>query len=180
MQQDEQQSEICRRFIGGDSTAFSELYDQHAPAVLAFLRSRLTTMPDAEDVSQTIWDLVWSKRGKFDGAHFRGWVFRIAHNEVVNWRRKSNRQTASPLVEGDDVVQAESTSSSQRDDELAAMSECMKQLSERLLTVINRVKLDGDAPVDVADDIGTSRGQIDKDVHRAKAKLRACMETKLP
>lgn len=180
MTQERPTSDISQRFIEGDESAFNDLFDIHAPAVLGFLVNRLPSLADAEDISQVVWDRVWSKRDAFDGRHFRGWVFQIARNELVNWSRKAKRHATASLVDGDDRVQEESTLLSDREEELTRMSECMKKLSERLLQVITRIKLDGEAPVDVAKDVGTSRGQIDKDVHRAKAKLRACMESQQP
>ena len=50
------------RVRDGEERAFGELFDRHAPAVLAFARSRLAASADADDVAQAAFVLLWERR----------------------------------------------------------------------------------------------------------------------
>lgn len=175
----EQSDDPAGRFRDGDPHAFEDLYSQHSPAILAYLAGKTRCLADAEDLAHAVWTKAWEKREQFSEGHFRGWVFRIARTTLIDHQRSAKRRKISELQDNDVATNSEPSSEEDRADQLRSMRDCMDSLSHRLFTVIKRVKIENAAPVDVAAEIGTSRGQIDKDVHRAKKQLRDCMELKL-
>ncbi|MBN2247665.1 MAG: sigma-70 family RNA polymerase sigma factor [Coriobacteriia bacterium] len=83
-----------RRACGGDAKAFGRLYDEYADRVYAFIRSRVDSTHDAEDVTATVFLKAWEAIGGYDdrGLPFSAWLFRIARNAVVDeYRRKAHR-----------------------------------------------------------------------------------------
>jgi RNA polymerase sigma-70 factor, ECF subfamily len=78
-----------------DPDAFGRLYDRYVERVYRFAFGRLGTHIDAEDVtSQTFRRALEGLAGyTWQGAPFGAWLFRIAHNQIVDRRR----QVASPL-----------------------------------------------------------------------------------
>ena len=180
MEQEPQHSDdLMTGFRTGDPQALEGLYSQHARSVVAYLAANTKCLSDAEDVSHIAWTKVWEKREQFKGGHFRRWLFTIARTTLIDFQRAANRRSTSELQDHEAVATDESFNRTERDNELRVMRDCMESLSERLFTVITKVKIELAAPTDVAEEIGTSRGQIDKDVHRAKKKLRDCMESKM-
>src|SRR4051812_10978376 len=70
--------------------AFHQLYDRYARRLLGFLGARVPTA-EVEDVHHEVWLRVWKHAAtKFDGRHFRGWLFRIAHNCAVERGRRQH------------------------------------------------------------------------------------------
>lgn len=93
-----------RRACGGDARAFGRLYDEYADRVYAFIRSRVDSAHDAEDVTATVFLKAWEAIGSYDdrGLPFSAWLFRIARNAVIDeYRRKAHR--AVPVEESPDT-----------------------------------------------------------------------------
>jgi len=80
----------------GDPEAWAELYDEIAPAVLAFLRAR--GAPDPEDLLGEVMLQVVRDLPGFEGdtAGLRGWVLRIARNRMIDDARYRRRRPAAP------------------------------------------------------------------------------------
>lgn len=84
------------RAAAGDEAAWASLYDQLAPAVLAFLRARGAAEPEdllGEVMLQVARDLA---RFRGDLPALRGWVLRIARNRLVDAARHGMRRPAAP------------------------------------------------------------------------------------
>ena len=94
-------SELARRAsdrsLPGHGEAFHQLYERHARDVLRFVAARADRQSDAEDLCQNIWIKVHEAliKGGFDGRNFRGWLFRVASNVVIDQARKRKPPTTS-------------------------------------------------------------------------------------
>ncbi|MFQ5558657.1 MAG: RNA polymerase sigma factor [Acidimicrobiales bacterium] len=83
---------------GGDTRALRRMYDVLAPAVLGYARGQGVEDPDAL-ANEALYRAL-SALASFEGdaASFRSWVFTIAHNLIVDdRRRRSRRPTSVPL-----------------------------------------------------------------------------------
>lgn len=88
----------------GDDEAWRVLYEQHAPAVLGYLRAQRAPLP--EDLLGEVWLQAVRDLGRFDGdaGGFRGWLFAIAHHRLLDARRTTARR---PLeVDGNGLLEA--------------------------------------------------------------------------
>ena len=76
----------------GDESAWREIFEGLAPAVLGYLRANRA--PDPEDVLGETFLQVARDIARFDGeeAGFRSWVFTIAHHRLIDARRSSARR----------------------------------------------------------------------------------------
>jgi len=84
----------------GDATAFEQLYDRYVEAVYRYCRLRLPTATDAEDVTATVFERAFAAFPPKTTGAFRGWLFTIAHNEIVNyWRAGAKRRQDRALNE---------------------------------------------------------------------------------
>ncbi len=79
----------------GDSVAFGELYEKHFDAIYQYLYYRVQTIEDAEDLTTTVFLRAWKniKKFKWRGPPFIAWLYRIAHNLVIDFRRTSKTLT---------------------------------------------------------------------------------------
>lgn len=75
----------------GDAAAFGEIYDEMVKPVYRYIYYRVAESI-AEDLTEETFFKVWQnlnqyKKGKFP---FSSWVFRIAHNLVIDYYRKNH------------------------------------------------------------------------------------------
>ena len=70
----------------GDPDALGTLYDQHHQAVFRYFRSRVSDQHVAEDLTgEVFYKMLAGLPGyRLMGFPFRAWLFRIAHNLLVN------------------------------------------------------------------------------------------------
>jgi RNA polymerase sigma-70 factor (ECF subfamily) len=82
-----------RSAIAGDVDAFGELYQLHARAIFGYCLHRVHTPADAEDLAAQVFLKAWEALPRFEmeRAPFEAWLFRIAHNLVVNYYRHHQR-----------------------------------------------------------------------------------------
>jgi RNA polymerase sigma factor (sigma-70 family) len=72
----------------GDRAAVEILYHRHARALLTFLTARAPGL-DPEDLLHETWlKVVASLGGAFRGGHFRGWLFHLARNLLIDRGRR--------------------------------------------------------------------------------------------
>ena len=94
----------------GAGWAFTRLYQGLAPAVAGYLTVQGAAEPD--DLTSEVFQRAFAGIGSFSGdeAGFRSWVFTIAHNALVDDRRRRDRRpvtaptrTGGPEPVGGDV-----------------------------------------------------------------------------
>jgi RNA polymerase sigma-70 factor, ECF subfamily len=94
----------------GDEAAFEVLWRAVNPGLVRYLR--VTARPAAEDIAAETWLQIIRSLGGFRGDEgpFRAWVFTIARNKVIDWRRyESIRPTQDLQPEHLDIAGADDT-----------------------------------------------------------------------
>lgn len=74
-----------------DPRAFVHLYDHYFPRVHAYVCYRVHAQQDAEDLVADIFIKAMLEVGSFKWRHensFSGWLFRIAHNLIIDYYRR--------------------------------------------------------------------------------------------
>lgn len=84
---------LVRRAVRGDVDAFGRIYDLHVDRVYSFVRSRVRSTHDAEDITETVFLKAFEAIRGFDrrGLPFAAWLFRIARNATIDFARRSGR-----------------------------------------------------------------------------------------
>ena len=94
--------DLVRRVRSNEPQAFDELYARYSPRVYGYLFQRLNgNVEEAEDLTADVFARVYEKIDAFQpqGAPFSAWVFRIAHNRLIDALRRRPRQTQVTLDE---------------------------------------------------------------------------------
>lgn len=80
---------LVRRASAGDVDAFADLYLRHLEAVFRYFFYRVGHRQDAEDLTEQVFLKAWQSIGRYDyqGIPFTAWLFRIAHNLLIDHRR---------------------------------------------------------------------------------------------
>jgi len=82
-----------------DLAAFGALYRRYLDRVYGYCFYLLGDHHDAEDATERTFLAALGAIGRYrdEGASFRSWLFRIAHNQIANALRARGRHRATPL-----------------------------------------------------------------------------------
>jgi RNA polymerase sigma-70 factor (ECF subfamily) len=203
VQGDEQ---LLEQFLFGDEQAYVVLYERYEKGVLTYLRTILKEQPEvADDLFQETFIKLFRERGRYrtaqqDGGeyrpiqNFRGWLFRVAHNQAISHLR-SARQSYS-LSEDEDthrwderlMVPIEESFASMfgQEDDLAnealyeKFKDCVALLPQSLREVYVLREMNGLEYEDVAETVGCTPEAARMRLSRARRALRKALEKYLP
>ena len=98
MQNEESLVERARQH---DREAFAQLYEQHFDRIYRYLILKIGDETEAEDMTQQVFlnALQSISSFKWKGVTFSAWLFRIAHNQAVDFLRRKNKRATVPLDE---------------------------------------------------------------------------------
>lgn len=82
----------------GDLSAFDQLVRRYYPKIYGLVYNMTGNREDAEDVVQDVFVKAHTKLGSFRGkSQFYTWIYRIALNRTINFRKKRTRKAALRL-----------------------------------------------------------------------------------
>ncbi len=176
-----EQVELLERASLGDPVALSKLYDQYVQRIYRYVYRRVGQAELAEDITAQVFmrmlESVRTGRGWLTS--FSGWLYRIAHNLVIDHYRRQRRATfvdiedVSPLrsPDGDPLKTVESRLDVER------MRGALIQLTEEQAQVITLRFLEDLSIAEVADMMNKTEGAIKALQYRAILALRRVMQT---
>jgi len=92
------------RLEAGDRAAFTALYDRYAPIVYGIARRILNDPTQAEDVTQSVFTMLWTRPQAFAGGSFGAWISRVARNAALDVVRSAAVRTREPEIPEDLVA----------------------------------------------------------------------------
>ncbi|QQL45860.1 sigma-70 family RNA polymerase sigma factor [Sulfuriroseicoccus oceanibius] len=161
---------------------FVSLLTSHQSALRGFIVSLLPGLPGASDVLQDVNVILWEKRAAFEiGSNFRAWAFKIARYETLNYRRRLQRDGVEMLnPELIDLMAAEYERRPELTERrLEALQHCLEGLQPQHRELIEGRYMSASSLVDYAARVGRSAGGLRVALHRLRASLRKCVESKL-
>jgi RNA polymerase sigma-70 factor (ECF subfamily) len=92
--QQTQEAPIVERALAGDTAAFGNLYESYLDAIYHYVFYRVDSREEAEDLTELIFLRAWQALDDNPPREipFRFWLYRIAHNAVVDHYRKRKDQ----------------------------------------------------------------------------------------
>ena len=96
---DPSDADLVRRAHRGDVDAVGQLYDRHHEHIFRYVCSRVRDGHLAEDLTGEIFTrmVVSLPDYRLTGVPFRAWLYRIAHNLIVDHYRKESGRVLVPL-----------------------------------------------------------------------------------
>jgi RNA polymerase sigma-70 factor (ECF subfamily) len=170
--QDEQS--LVHRAQQQDEEAFTELYERYFDKIYRYISLKIGNRIEAEDMTQQVFinALRSISSFKWKGLPFSAWLFRIAHNQVVDYLRKKTRQ---PVL----VLNESITASNDNPQKTTEQNMDIEQLVSATgnLTVAQReviaLRFAGELPIkQVAKIMGKSEGAVKALQHSAIVSLR--------
>src|SRR5687767_7053027 len=94
-------AQLVRLAQSGDAASFGRLYERYFEKVYSYLSFKLGSTTDAEDVAEQVFLKALESLGgyKWTGVPFQAWLFRIAHNMMVDTLRRRTRRPSEPIDE---------------------------------------------------------------------------------
>ena len=95
----EEEAGLVARAKEGDEIAISQLYRQYAPGIYGYIASRVGDSETAQDLTSEVFLGALEGLPKFEyrGIPFSAWVYRIAHDRIVDHYRRQGRRPTVPL-----------------------------------------------------------------------------------
>ncbi len=92
---------LVRRAQQRDEEAFTMLYEEYFDKIYRYVALKIGDRIEAEDLTQQVFVKALKSISSFrwKGIPFSAWLYRIAHNQVVDYFRKKKRYTTTPLDE---------------------------------------------------------------------------------
>lgn len=93
---DDSDEALMLSYAKGDATAFEALYTRYRTPLYRYFMRHVSDPTTANDLYQGCWEKVIAARKRYrDKSPFRAWLFRIAHNHLVDHYR--GRRESTPL-----------------------------------------------------------------------------------
>lgn len=168
--------ELLLHALGGDAAAYDSFLRSLAGHLRAFLRKRLTGLPDdVEDLVQETLMAVHNQRHTYDPAQpVTAWLHAIAKYKLVDLLRRRSRHEAynDPLDEEHEMLTAHDDRADEARRDLAKL---LEDLPERQRLPIVCMKLEGLSVIETAKRTGMSESAVKVAVHRGLKMLAARM-----
>ena len=167
--------DLVARAQRGDAAAFGGLYERYLDGIYRYVYYRVSDHDEAEDMTETVFLKAWEALPRFrsNGSTFRAWLYRIAHNAIVD--RYRTRKMVVSLEQALDVRDAETASpeaAAEAKQESARLGTALSELNPRLQEVILNRFVNGLSHAETAQVMGLREGHVRVLQHRALKEMR--------
>lgn len=173
-QQDER--DLIQKARIGDKSAFGELFDVYFTPIYRYLRLRCGNDQDAEDMTAEVFMRAWDKLPGFDmrdeGSLFRSWLFRIAHNLLVDRYRKGDKEETVDEIPEQNTKNERIEKKIIQKNENQELMEAIYKLDERMQQVVIARFMSGLSHHEIAEMLGISSGNVRVVQYRALKHLK--------
>jgi RNA polymerase sigma-70 factor (ECF subfamily) len=124
------EAELVTRAVDGDPDAFGDLYELYLNQIYRYIYYRVGDSGFAEDFTETVFLRVWESLSGFQQGRisFKGWLFRVAHNLLVDYYR-----TRKPQVSLDEDFDLSDPAQSPEDYMITSEQELLVQMALKRL-----------------------------------------------
>lgn len=163
------EDDIVRRAIKRDATSFGYLYEFYLDRIYRYVYYRVGSAGEAEDLAEMVFLKAWEAIDRFEprGAPFAAWLYRLAHNLVVDHYR--GKRPTIPLEEMGEAEKLDHDVEAIVEESLDAeeVREAIRRLRPEFQHLIALRFVEGLSHSEVAQIIGKSEGATRVIQHRA-------------
>lgn len=178
-------AELVQKASAGDKEAYRALVEKYQQRVYTIALDVVKSPEDAEDIAQEVFVKAYLSLRDFKGqSSFYTWLYRIAYNMAIDFRRRVSRRGGA-AVEFDEsrldsAVEAVPGTQSRfgspqevmlRKEESQQIQRVLSQISPEHRAVITLREIDGLSYEEIADVVGVSKGTVMSRLHYARKRL---------
>lgn len=173
------ETDLVRQAQAGDENAFARLYDAYLARIYRYVYFRVTDNQVAEDIASQVFLKAWENlyRYRIGSSPFIAWLYRIAHNTVIDHYR-----TRKSTIGLEEVEPALASSGEDLDEKLDLQFEArdlrlaLQQLTEEQQQVLILKFISGLSTPEIARQMGKRQDAIRALQMRALQALAKAME----
>jgi RNA polymerase sigma-70 factor (ECF subfamily) len=167
---------LIRRAQQRDHVALTQLYEENFDKIYRYIVLKIGDRTEAEDMTQQVFlnALQSISSYKWKGMPFSSWLYRIAHNQVVDYWRKKSKHATVPLDESLPIPAADGDPKHliERKMEIEEVVVATRKLTKAQQEVIS-LRFAGELSIaEVAGVMGKSEGAVKALQHSAIVALR--------
>src|SRR5687767_14761314 len=160
---------------------FVRLMTKYERLVYGYILSLVPNWSDADEILQETNVRLWEEFDKFVlGTNFAAWAIRVAHFQVLTWRKQVSR---SRLVFDQSVVESLAEEPFWTDEAFdarqQALGDCVSELPDHSRQLLQQCYARGHKIKDVAVRLKRSPAAVYKALERVRVALHTCIERKL-
>ena len=116
---------------------FVRLLTMNQRKIYAYIVRLVGNYHDADDILQETTSVMWNKLSSFQkGSNFLGWAIRIAHYNILNYRKRTKELLFDEDV-FDSIAQQVSLDNDIMEDNISYLKQCLSELKEKDFSFID-------------------------------------------
>jgi RNA polymerase sigma-70 factor (ECF subfamily) len=168
-------NELVKRAVRGDTSAFGKLYERYLEAIYRYVYFRVADTYEAEDLTETVFLKAWEALPRLNqnDLNFRAWLYRVAHNVVVD-RHRTFKPTVplEHVITHKNVLAENPEITAQNGETVTEMARLIASLDDDLQQVITCRFVMNLSHAETAAIMGRTEGYVRVLQHRALKKLK--------
>ena len=166
---------LVRRAQKHDQAALTQIYEENFDRIYRYIVLKIGERTEAEDMTQQVFLSAFKSISSFkyrQGTPFSAWLYRIAHNQVVDYIRKKSKRPTVPLDESLASSSSDPKLEAERNLNIQQLVSATGKLTKAQREVIS-LRFASELPVaEVAKIMGKSEGAVKALQHSAILSLR--------
>ncbi len=170
---------LVRRAQQRDPEALTQIYEENFDRVYRYVVLKIGERTEAEDITQQVFinAIKAISSYKWKGAPLSAWLYRIAHNQIVDYLRRKTKVATVPLDENIPGKDNDPKYLAEQNVEIEQLSVVVKKLTQAQQQVISLRFVAEMSIAQVAGVMGKSEGAIKALQHSAIVALRKALAT---
>jgi RNA polymerase sigma-70 factor (ECF subfamily) len=178
----EDDQRLIEQCLAGNSAAFGELVLRYQDRLFNSLMLMVNSFEDARDLTQEAFVHAFRRLDTFRGdSQFYTWLFRIAVNATISFRRKAARQKSVSIESAKDAIGEEpkdtredATPSTRIEisEQQQLVRKALSEVSEEFRIALILTEIEGLSYEEAAETIGCPIGTVRSRIHRGRNELR--------
>ena len=171
---------LIKRFVSNDESAFEELFRRYEQKIFNLVYRYIGPYPETEELTQDVFVKVYKSAQTFKGkSKFSTWIYRIAVNTCLNYKKKkrlvmesldkSGNQLVKELVAPDSTTPEEQFTRARK---MAIIQQALDSLLPNQKIAFILSKYDGFSYAEIGEIMNVSISSVESLLFRAKQQLK--------
>jgi len=181
--EDDDERDLVRRAKLGDREAFGVLVQRYQQRVVGVARALVHNPDDAMELGQETFIRAFQNLRSFEGrSSFSTWLYRIASNLAIDWRRREGRYVIAHGEEAENELrkipssQGDSFRTMVREELSAKVRAALKELTAEHRQVILLREMEGLSYEEISEILSCPKGTVMSRLHYARDHLRSLLK----